>query len=472
VTDPLEFLRQLNPQPAAKAPAFERLWSHVTDQDLRDIPDAGHSATGGPAAGRRRRARASAFGWRRLGSQVVAPVAVALAVVIGVGAVLTLHAARKPGPPAPHVVGGLPSAREGLVGVLGVLRRAQTLADRNAAASVEQFVGHLRAGRPVAALSRLATVTPWGQRVVLIPMRPRTGAWPSGPAGSPHGLRLATFSGGGGCCISATGILDGQAWSSGGAGSRTDVVLVVPDGVARVTVAFRHPVTATVHNNVAAFQTPSAVENLGAYTMTWYSSTGAILRRFPSFLPTPAAQRAERPQRIRQAQRNTTTMAPAIRQHFALFAPSALGTFRAGSEPLTISQPSIPSWPTFLLDQWTAPGFDLHHIRAITTRGATIWMLATSRGVICAASAPGERVGACSGDPGSTSKFGMVAQPALRGGGRLTIGIVPSTNHTITVRTLNGQTRAIPVIHGVFVTSEITKYQVIGVNGHATWNTP
>ena len=466
MSDPLELLRQLDPEPAAKAPPIERFWTLTADGALLLI---GHEslATRGPEHGRRQRqARGSAFGLRVLAPGLLAVIAVALAVAIGVGAVLTIHAARHPVAARPNVGHGLPSARGGLVGVLGVLRRPQTQADRNAAQSLPLFVEHVRAGRPVASLMRLATVTPWGQKVVLIPMRARTGTWPTG---SPHGLRLAT---GGGCCISASDVLQGQAWTSGGNGSVNYVVLVVPDGVARVSVAFRHPITAIVHNNVAAFQTPSAVENLGAYTMTWYSHTGAILRRFPSFLPTPAAQRAERPQRIRQAERSTTTMAPTIRQHFALFAPSAVGTFRDGPETVTISQPPIPSWPTFLLQQWVGPEYDLHHIREITTRGTTIWILATNHGLICVAGPPGEGVGACSTDARSTLKLGMVAEPSLHGGGRLTIAIVPSTNHTITVKTINGQTRVIPVNHGVFATSEITEYQVVGVNGKTTWIQP
>ncbi|MHB1571331.1 MAG: hypothetical protein ACYC0H_19300 [Solirubrobacteraceae bacterium] len=470
MSNPLELLRRVDPHPTAKAPPIERLWSRVAAEDLADIGGARVPAPGVSADKQRPRVRVAGLGLRRAGSRLVVAISVVLVVVIAVGAVLTLHGARRPTAPAPPMASGLPSAQKGLVGILAVLRRPQTNADRSAAASAQQFVAHIRAGQPVSALIRLATVTPWGQQVVLIPIRPRDGTWPSGPAGSAHGLRLATFSGGAGCCISAAGILRGQAWTSAGSGSLNYVVLVVPDGVTRVTVAFGHPVTATVHNNIAAFKTPTAVENLGAYTMTWYSRTGAVLKRFPSFLPTPAQQQAERPQRIHQAERSTTTMAPAIRRHFALFATSALGTFHDGATTVTISQPPIPSWPTFLLDQWTASGFDLHHVRKITARGTTIWILATKRGVLCAAGAPGERVGSCSGDPGSTSKFGFVTQPALPAGGRLTIGIVPSTNHTITVKASNGHTRIVPVIHGMFVTSQITGYQVTGVNGKTAWN--
>jgi hypothetical protein len=132
-------------------------------------------------------------------------------------------------------------------------------------------------------LVRAAGVTVGGQKVVLVPVRPPVGElWPtSGPAkGGSTGTRLALLSGGGGCCSTPAEIEAGQAWSSFGSAAGNYIVLVVPDGVARVTIGLARPVTSAVHDNVAAFSVPRPVENLGVYPMTWLGPSGKVLKRF------------------------------------------------------------------------------------------------------------------------------------------------------------------------------------------------
>ena len=99
-------------------------------------------------------------------------------------------------------------------------------------------------------------------------------------------------SGGGGCCSRAAGIKAGGDWTSSGPSPHT-LILVVPDGVAKVTVLLSpgpaskpsHAVTANVHGNVAAFLSPYAVENLGVDKMIWRAADGHVIKREARALP-------------------------------------------------------------------------------------------------------------------------------------------------------------------------------------------
>ena len=98
--------------------------------------------------------------------------------------------------------------------------------------------------------------------------------------GARRGLRLAVFGvGGAACCVTPAAIEKGTDSLSGSSGSGNQVVIVIPDGVARISIATPHPITAPVHNNVAVFTTPQTIENPAAHTMTWYRPNGAIVRR-------------------------------------------------------------------------------------------------------------------------------------------------------------------------------------------------
>jgi hypothetical protein len=268
ISDPTELLRALNPEPAARAPAVDMLWRRLdADGAIAEEP--------GDAVGQWRRGPAWA-------SRMLAVGLAAVAIAIGVGAVLVLHYGRTAaGPPVAH--GTIPPASRGLVGILGVLRRPQTAADRNLGSDLTRGALILRATVPVMSLARAAGVTVGGRKVVLVPVRPPVGElWPTpGPAGGGStGLRLALFSGGGGCCSTPAEIEAGQAWSSFGSGAGNYVVLVVPDGVARVTIGLTRRVTVAVHDNVAAFRVPQPVENLGVYPMTWFGPSGKVLKKF------------------------------------------------------------------------------------------------------------------------------------------------------------------------------------------------
>ncbi len=184
-----------------------------------------------------------------------------------------------------------PAARQ-LVSELGVLRRPQTPADLNSPA-VNRFLqnrgrARRRRGRPVRSLIRLATVTPWGEKVFLVPFI---------ASGSAAGLGVVAD--GGSCCSTAAeiasagaGSLSGSAILPGGR-SRNSVVLIVPDGVAKVTIllprqilagdpAYKHPlaITVPVHHNVAAFQTTRYADAIGFQHMIWLGASGTVVRRF------------------------------------------------------------------------------------------------------------------------------------------------------------------------------------------------
>ena len=185
-----------------------------------------------------------------------------------------------------------PAARQ-LVSELAVLRRPQTPADLNSPALNGFLQIHRPAdprrslGRPLRKLIRLAMVTPWGEKVFLVPFQAPGGA-----------VRLGLIAYGGSCCATAADIASAGMGSGSGSGSltggtsRNSVVLVVPDDVAKVTIllprqriagepAYKHPlaISVPVHDNVAAFQTTRYADAIGFENMIWYGSGGNVVRR-------------------------------------------------------------------------------------------------------------------------------------------------------------------------------------------------
>jgi hypothetical protein len=154
-------------------------------------------------------------------------------------------------------------------------------------------------------LIRLATVTPWHSKVFLVPLKALTARE---IAKLPAELRppasrtlrrqgkaetLGTFevggpATGGVCCATATEInrFGDTFWAGGPGSAPMQGVVVVPDGVSDVTLTLSrgraggptYKATATVHNNVAAFEIHRAV-NDPFQEMTWYGPTGQVVKR-------------------------------------------------------------------------------------------------------------------------------------------------------------------------------------------------
>jgi hypothetical protein len=168
--DALEELRAENPVPETLAPPpLEPLLARLDEEppsDRRQPPK--------PGAGRRRL-------W------AVAPVLVgiAVAVAVAIGAVALLGRAPKPAPASKPTSDTL----QHLVDILGVLQRPQTAADREPAVLAGTLAGShaprrilalqaartaLMIGKPDVRLARLATITPWGEKVFIEPLTPVT----------------------------------------------------------------------------------------------------------------------------------------------------------------------------------------------------------------------------------------------------------------------------------------------------------
>lgn len=167
--------------------------------------------------------------------------------------------------------------------VLGVLRRPQTAADRRALrrSHVGERAGPALGTKIDLASGRLATVTPWHAPVLVALVR------------SVHDQRrgpdlLLSTGIGAGCCSSA-----GDVAASGdvsyeihsGPPAVTRIYAVVPDGVARVAFhaammkgGRRRAISATVHGNVAAAQTPGPCCAGWSPFMTWYAADGRVIK--------------------------------------------------------------------------------------------------------------------------------------------------------------------------------------------------
>jgi hypothetical protein len=277
------------------------------DRELADIaPPAGLVQAvwdqSRPVAARRR--------WRwplTAGSGVVAVSAV-IAALVAVGAVVLLSGHRAAVAPAQRLA--IPrdaASKRTMLAILGVLRRPQTSADR-APGPLKQLNQGLPVGSPIKALERLATVTRSGARIYLVPINKPTQAQINHSLShlSPkrarpaerrrfealvrhepefRGLDLFGIGGSSGC-PSAVAIVTGQCWMSSGGSAGNSVTVVVPDGVAQVSITIRprnsarlETLAASVHGNVATFQTTALVENLGQDKMVWHARSGAVIAR-------------------------------------------------------------------------------------------------------------------------------------------------------------------------------------------------
>lgn len=306
------------------------------------LVDAAARAVEEPRADRRRR-------WPAAGLRAL-PLALGIAVAVAI-AVLALTALRHPATShAPAPTATQVHGRQALIDILGVLRRPQTDADRDSRIltenlrSLAQGAGAL-AVTPDYPLIRRATTTPWGSPVFLVPVKPLPVHAIHAPPGSTGyaplqrqmGERLMEVdrSGSGGdqtaSAIEAGHFLGtmgaGRSFAGGSTGTR--LILVVPDGVAKVAFVFprqadrndagapvyRQSLTAVapVHGNVAAVQVPRACcgSNL---PMIWYAPDGHVVKRLGNFAdvnrvhPTPKPG-PETP-RSRAAERDPSTPNP------------------------------------------------------------------------------------------------------------------------------------------------------------------
>jgi hypothetical protein len=281
------------------------------------------------AAKRRVRPAGSATTGRRRssGGAFAAVVLSGVAVAVALGALVSLRGHRAAPAPSVRPPAASVRGRQQLLDILGVLRRPQTKVDLSGPWFREAGVPFARRlGATVdRSLIRRATLTPWGDAVYLIPLRPsaRTGR------GRLQMEGVSVFVGSGGdCCSTATDLETSGDLSWGGAGrafaggsTKTQYVLVVPDDVARVEFYFppeaipaggpvyHHSlaVTVPVRDNVAAVQVTRQCCS-GAPATIWFRSNGTVVKRIGSTSPRPSPPRPgpETPL-SRAAERNPST---------------------------------------------------------------------------------------------------------------------------------------------------------------------
>jgi hypothetical protein len=243
-----------------------------------------------PVAMRRRRGSMGAF----------AAVALAgLAVVVALGALVSLRAQRPPANPAP--ARSAPNrSRQQLIDILGVLRRPQMRVDLAASRWLPPGWGTVDTS-----LIRRATVTPWGEPVYVIPVR---------QPGRSEAISLLVGSGGGCCALAADIVRFGQETTEGagrsyaGGSTRTRITVLVPDGVATVELVLPHPVTVRVHANVAAVQVDQAC-CAGPPAMIWRGAHGQVVRRVGGAVPRAGSAPRLGPETVlsRAAERDPST---------------------------------------------------------------------------------------------------------------------------------------------------------------------
>jgi hypothetical protein len=237
---------------------------------------------------------------RRTGAGVLAIAASALvALAVAAGALALLGGRSQPASPS---VTAAPSSRQQLVGLLAVLRRPQTKADLAPVARPRpRAVEDSLHGTPDRPLIRLAAVAPWGARIYLVPFKPLTGrqlAHFNRPflavlkRRAAQGEQIVILARGappGGGTVAT--IRRGQALAyvpllPGGRPRRSlRMIEVVPDGVARVSLAFAPRAgkpgaliaTVGVHGNTAAFQVVPGPP--GPLMLTWLGGEGQVLER-------------------------------------------------------------------------------------------------------------------------------------------------------------------------------------------------
>lgn len=310
--DVLEELRAENPVPETlAAPALEPLLERLDEEPRSDRED--------PPKSRSTRRRARALG------PLLVSAAVVVAILIGAFALLRGTARPTQTTKPTQATTRTSDTLQRLIDILGVLRRPQTPAERVLPAQLSGVQGLImarNAGTPVIRLARLPTITSSGQKVFIVPMTPLTAAKVTAleheyqkrypflkslfnrrPPG-PQMVTLALVGNNGSSFASPAGIESGQLTFFDGANNSVlgldgpapplRVVMVIPDGVAKVAVflprqaypgAIAYPtpetITVPVHDNIAAFETDRYIDqdHWSMVGMIWYARSGAIVKR-------------------------------------------------------------------------------------------------------------------------------------------------------------------------------------------------
>jgi hypothetical protein len=259
-----------------------------------------------------------------------------LAVTVAVGSAALVLLGKHRAPARTPAVAG----RQQLINILGVLRRPQTPADLSSRA-IQQFLHRpfpINLGTPDIPLIRKAAVTPWDSAVYFIPEKPpaRTSRPSAIPADRTQEGLFVLVGSGGSCCATAANIERGGSLQSEGAGrsfaggsTETKLVIVVPDGVARVVFVLpRQPergspgapiyprsleVGVPVRGNVAAVRVRRECCS-GPVPMIWYAADGHPIKRIGDFkaanhVVAPPEPASETPQ-SRAGERDPSTPNP------------------------------------------------------------------------------------------------------------------------------------------------------------------
>jgi len=212
-----------------------------------------------------------------VGGLATAAVLVVTLVIAG-GALILLGGHHRAGNPT-----RASSGRQQLIFVIEVLRRPQTSADLHSPTIARLLSTYDRSpqrwdrwGAPDLPLIRRATVTPWGEGVFLIPVKPTSGR-------GQEGLLWATRSFNNCCATAADMKAFGEVNSAGQATSRTvgrgkaieRFLAVVPDGVAKVQLGH---LVMPVRDNVAAAQANGNLVGVTPVTF-WFGPDGDVIRR-------------------------------------------------------------------------------------------------------------------------------------------------------------------------------------------------
>ena len=346
-----------------------------------------------------------------------------------------------------------------LVSELAILRRPQTIADRDAPAPVTS------GPEVVHNLTRLAaTVSAPGAEAVRVYLVVRMLGANSSASGAAHGSVAAVVTA---TIVSATGRVGvvGNGW----AGSLTRPVgvsqangldaSIVPDGVARVKWVFAEAGAAsdvqqlitvypTVRNNIAL--APVARQQGLLASVTWYDANGHVVQTFNA-----AAERARHTREIEQA------ISASGRRPVAPSLINSLAVLRAPRPP---GPPRLPSGAAAALAEQGGYGLNITQARFVTAGGHGFWLVPGASGVCLSGPSPSGLTG-CN-TVKAVEDGGLVGGTAGPGWGMLE-GVAPDGNPTISIVLSSGQVKHVPVVDNVYAVTMHVKPTALIVRNSA-----